>query len=176
MGQHGTVARWIMWLAAGVAAAGSAARAAEPVATFAAREVLGKEWARALVTYTLELKGGRAWPAAVRLVDADGREQPCQLSQVRRHGDGSLASARVSFQTGLRRLGGYTCHLLPEAPAAAAGPRVTDEGSHLTLDNGLVALRLPRTGQRRPAAPLRFAAGAAQLAPREEPGEAGLVP
>lgn len=175
MEQHGTGARWIVCLLAGMAA-GSPARTAEPVATFAAREVLGKEWARTLVTYPLELKAGQARPESVRLVDGEGVERPCQLTQVRRHGDGSLASARVSFYAALPRLGGYTFQLLPEAPAAVAGPRVTDEGPYLTLDNGLVALRLPRTGQRRPAAPLRFGAGTAELVPRDGPGEAGLVP
>ncbi|HOS42991.1 MAG TPA: hypothetical protein PK794_04800, partial [Armatimonadota bacterium] len=123
------------------------ALAAEPVATFAAEERLGLEWAKTLVTYPLELQAGIARPDAVRLVDADGVEQPCQLWRVVTHPDGSLNSARVSFYASLAKNGGYRYRLLAEKPAAPAAPvAVTRADAHLTLDNGITAVRLPREG------------------------------
>src|SRR5437773_1482936 len=65
--------------------------AGETLATFEARDVIGFDWPRTLVTYRVEFRPGRAFPRTVRLVDEDSREQPCQLSRLSKHRDGSMA-------------------------------------------------------------------------------------
>ncbi len=45
---------------------------AAPLATFECQEITGRDWARTLVTYPLELKAGQARPGAVRLTDGQG--------------------------------------------------------------------------------------------------------
>ena len=137
--------------------------AAEPVAVFSAQEYLQLDWARTLVTYRIECKPGQAKADMLRLVDAAGVEQPCQLWQVAAHPDGSLASARVSFFAELKKGGTFSYSLLPEKPAAAA-PSCTagNDGNFLTLENGTVAYRMPKTGEFTFAQPLTF--GSDQMA------------
>ncbi len=138
---------------------GAASGAAEPVAVFEAKEVLGNDWARTLVNYPIDLPAGRAFPEALRLVDAAGNEQPCQVGQIRRHADGSIATARVSLIAALPKLGRFHYRLLPEKPAPAINaPRIIEAGEYLTLENSQVALRLARTKQQRFQTPLRFGA------------------
>jgi hypothetical protein len=130
--------------------------AAEPLATFECQEITGRDWARTLVTYPLELKSGQAQPGAVRLTDGQGQEVPCQLSRLTTDADGSIASARISFYATLHKGGGYRFELTDGKPAAGKPPRATVEGGWLTLDNGLVAIRLP-AGKKQFAKPLAMA-------------------
>ena len=81
----------------GVLLCSSAILTAAPLATFECQEITGRDWARTLVTYPLELKAGQAKPSAVRLTDGQGQEVPCQLSRLTTHADGSIATARISF-------------------------------------------------------------------------------
>ena len=129
---------------------------AATLATFECQEITGRDWARTLVTYPLELKAGQARPGAVRLTDGQGQEVPCQLSRLTTHADGSIASARISFYASLPKGGGYRFELTDGKPAAGKPPRATVEGGWLTLDNGPVAIRLP-AGKKQFAKPLAMA-------------------
>ena len=135
----------------------SEAVAAEPIATFQCVERLQLDWAPTLLTYRVELEPGQAQPNNVRLLDAAGKEHPVQLSRMRKHADGSIASARVSFRAGLPKDGRYSFRLLPEKPQVAGGKLTVDEAAQfLTIDNGATALRLPPTGDHKVDKPLRF--------------------
>ncbi len=127
--------------------------AAAPLATFECQEITGRDWARTLVTYPLELEAGQARPGAVRLTDGQGLEVPCQLSRLTTHVDGSIATARISFYAALPKGGGYRFELTDGKPAAGKPPRTTVDGSWLTLDNGPVVIRLP-AGKKQFAKPL----------------------
>jgi hypothetical protein len=143
------------------AAAGAvAARPGEPLAVFEAWERVGRDWPTTLVTYTVSLPPGRARAERVRIVDMYGRTHPVQLSRVRRHRDGSLASARVSFQAMLPRGGHYRFLLIPGRPPRSPGaPTARTSRGFLLLDNGVTALRLRALGERAFSPPLRLVAG-----------------
>jgi len=81
---------------AGLAGLSGAAAPSKPLATFSATEHMGLAWPRTLVTYRMRPDAGRARVGQVRLVDEAGRPHAAQLSRVRKHADGSIASARVS--------------------------------------------------------------------------------
>lgn len=174
-----------------------AVAAAEPVAVFEAREHLGLDWDRTLVTYSIGTSeadssamaphvplNGAAMPGALRLIDVDtGDEMPFQLWRVRLSEDGSIAAARISFQAALPAGARYRYEFHAGQPASpqtavAPPPIVSEEANHLTLDNGITALRLPPVGRHVPKQPLRFgsdpAAGQAQhgetLSPDVAPG------
>jgi hypothetical protein len=141
----------------GVLLCTTAVLAAEPLATFESQEIMGRDWARTLVTYPLELRAGQARPGAVRVTDGQGQEVPCQLSRLTTHADGSIASARISFYAALPK-GGHYCYTLETGKPMSAGnaPKATVEGGYMTLDNGQVALRL-HAGERNYAGrPLRM--------------------
>jgi hypothetical protein len=122
------------------------------LAVFEAREVLDLDWPRTLVTYRVDLKPGQARPGSVRLLDERGREQPCQLWRVVKHGDGSIASARVSFYAELKKNERYRYELHAGARGTDAAPLAADDrGPFITLDNKIVALRLPRVETHRVA-------------------------
>ncbi len=91
----------------------AAAFAAKPLATFTCKEWLGVDWPRTLVTYKVTFPAKAAKSGQVRLVDADGKEVPMQLSHVTQKG-GYLISAWVSFFTELMKNGSYSYTLLPE--------------------------------------------------------------
>ena len=95
--------------------------AEEPLARYECAERLQLDWAPMVVTSKLELPPAKAASGNVRLVSADGAEQPVQLSRVRLHPDGSIASARVSFRTGLPASGSYSFALVRGKPAAGRG-------------------------------------------------------
>ena len=142
-----------------------AVRAASDVlATFTCTEYIDHDWARTLVTYPVTFKRGQARPGQVHLLDEQGREQPCQCWEARTHNDGSLASVRLSFQAELPKGGRYQYRLVRGALAATARPvRTITEGGYLTLDNGVVALRLPPPGEFTFKTPLRFGNGHAAM-------------
>lgn len=128
-------------------AAALALLAAEPIAVFHCRELLDRDWPRTLVTYQREFAAGIARPGDLRLVDAAGREQPVQVWRVKEHDDGSIASARISFFAELAKRSDYRFELQAAKASAAAGrPEVKLEAEFVTLDNGIVALRLPIAG------------------------------
>jgi hypothetical protein len=131
--------------------------AANPLATFTAKEWLGVDWPRTLVTYRVTFPPGQAKPGMVRLVDAAGAEVPVQLSRVTRR-RGELASAWVTFYAELQKNGSYAYRLLPERPAAAKPVAVETRTDGLTLDNGHVAVRLPAPGAVTYATPRRLEA------------------
>lgn len=116
---------------------------AEPLAVFECREITGREWPRTMVTYKVDLEPGQAKPDGVRLVDAQGQEQPCQFWRVEKHPDGSVKSARVSFFAALPAGGQYRYELVPGRPAPGAPPKVSTDGGFVMLDSGAVAIRLP---------------------------------
>jgi hypothetical protein len=152
--------------------------AAAPLAVFQAREIVAKDWDRTLVTYPVRFSAGQAFADNVRLIDSVERERPYQLSQVERHSDGSIAAARLSFFAALRKQERFVYRLLAEKPTlAVAPPTIADQAKGLTLDNGQVAVRLPRIGSQRLAVPLTFSSDhAAMLAQYGRQAEAGLIP
>jgi hypothetical protein len=132
----------LCWLFAGVPCI------AQDIAAFECRESIGLAWPRTLVTYQRELPAGRAKPGELRLVDAAGKEQPMQLWQVKTHDDGSLKSARISFYAELARGGSYHYELQPRKPAiSSSAPKAQIQNGLITLDNGIVAVRLPAAGK-----------------------------
>ena len=136
----------------------------ESLAVFEAWERIGRDWPATLVTYSLSLPAGRAWPGRVRLLDAADRPQPVQLWRVRRHPDGSLASARVSFRAALPRGGHYRYRLVSGRPAGAeSAPSARRRSGYLVLGNDVTALRLRAPGTRIFAPALR---------PVSDPGQA----
>lgn len=123
--------------------------AAEPLAVFECREVVGKDWPRMMVTYPLEFKPGQAQAGELRLLDGQGKEVTSQVWKVKTHVDGSIATARISFYAELSRGGSYRYTVEAGEPADAGnGPKATVQGGTLTLDSVKVALRLP-AGERR---------------------------
>jgi multiple sugar transport system ATP-binding protein len=133
--------------------AGSLPGLSAPLATFTARERLGVDWPRTLVTYRISLPSRYTRPHAVRLVDDTGQEHPVQLSHVARNRDGAQASARVSFYTALAKNGAYRYQLLPGKPTLPASVKASRAAHALVLENGTVAVRLP-DGTRRFRTPL----------------------
>ncbi len=93
----------------------AAAFAAKPLATFTCKEWLGVDWPHTLVTYKVTFPAKAAKLAQVRLVDADGKEVPVQLSHVVQKG-GYLTSAWVSFFAELKKGGTYSYSLVAEKP------------------------------------------------------------
>jgi len=138
--------------------------APEPLAAFQCTERLGIDWARTLVTYRISLRAGLLRDTSVRLVDAEEKEHPCQLWNVERHKDQSIASARASFMAELPANGAFAYRLLP-GRAAATDPqlRAVNEGGFLTLQNSAVAVRLPAAGQTAFDKPLRFGRDHAEM-------------
>jgi hypothetical protein len=122
--------------------------ASEPLAVFECRETLDRDWPGTLVTYHREFAVGAARIGEVRLVDGKGHEHPVQLWRVTRHDDGSIASARISFLAGLANRGGYRFELHAAKASSVTGhTEVKPEREFVTLDNGVVALRLPKNGE-----------------------------
>lgn len=149
--------------------------AAEPLGQFDCQEITGRDWARTLVTYPLELRSGQARPGGVRLTDDQGQEVPCQLSRLTTHADGSIARARICFYASLPKGGDYRFELAEGKPAAGKPPRATVEGGWLTLDNGPVAIRLP-AGKKQFVKPLAMAGDrAAVLQNLDHLEQAGLA-
>ena len=146
------------WMLAGVVGQ------AGPVATFECREFVGRDWARTLVTYQQEFPAGALRVDAAVLTDAGGNPLPVQLSRVRQYADGSVSSARVSFFAELPKGGSYRYLLQAGEPAAGAPPpRIETDGGLTTLDNGMVAVRLPATGDVKFELPLRMGADHAEM-------------
>jgi hypothetical protein len=119
---------------------------AAPLATFSAKEYLGLEWPRMLVTYPLAFKQGQAREGRVRLVDETGTEQICQLSRVIRYRDRSIRTARLSFYTALAKNGSFRYDLLAEKPAAAEVLPAERLPIRLVLATNQVEARLPAAG------------------------------
>jgi len=130
----------------------------ETLAVFECIERTGHDWHRTLVTYQVEFERGRVTSDTVRLVGADGNEVPCQFWQVKNHEDGSIASAHLSFYAELPKNGSYRFELQSGARNTGQPVEVEDDGVHLTLDNGLTAVRLP-AGKRQFRQPLSMAIG-----------------
>jgi hypothetical protein len=129
---------------------------AAPLATFSCREITGRDWPRTLVTYPVQFPQGQVKPERVHLVDAAGTEQPCQFWQVKSYKDGSIASGRISFYAELPKGGGYQFELQPGKPSSLApSPTAAVKGGMVTLDNRVVALRLP-AGKKSYKTPLAF--------------------
>ncbi|MHB9131770.1 MAG: hypothetical protein ACYDBB_11860 [Armatimonadota bacterium] len=134
-----------------------ATAAPAPLATFTAKEVIGQAWPRTLVTYPLSCKPGQAMPDRLKLVDAEGREQPCQLWRVAKHQDGSVNTARISFMAELQKYGSYRYTLLPEKPAThEMKVTVVDAGDGLVLHNTISGVTLLPSGEKTFTTPLRF--------------------
>lgn len=149
---------------------------AEPLAVFECREIVHRDWPRTLLTYALDLKPGQAKPGEVRLQDAQGKEVSSQMSRLRTHADGSIATARLSFYAELPKGGSYHYSLEAGRPAAAANVlKAAVEGNLLTLDNGVTAIRLP-AGAKQFAKPLTMAGDrAAAMKPLANLEQAGIA-
>ena len=133
------------------------ARAAQPLATFTLTERLNVDWPLTLVNYPVEFPAGKCKPEAVRLVDEQGNQRLVQLWRVRRHPDGSVASARVAFQTDLPPGATRTYQLLAEPPQPQDTPVSAQvQDGYLWLDNGRVGVRLPPPGEVKLEAPAAF--------------------
>ena len=142
----------------------SASPAAETLAVFECQEHLDRDWPRTLVTYQQEFLTGALRNGEVHLLDAAGREQPVQTWRVRKHADGSIASARISFVTELAMGNRYQLKLLPgKSSAVVRPPTVSVSDDFTTLDNGIVALRLPKVGQVKFDPPLAMGADHAAM-------------
>lgn len=130
---------------------------AEPLATFAARDVIGVAWPRTLVTYSTAFQPGEARRDSLRLVDAEGVDYPFQLSRVQLHPDGSVEAARLSFYAELRTRGDYRFHLLPgRAGTHATTLSVTSTAEELLIRNNIAGVVLLPEGERQLSTPLRF--------------------
>lgn len=115
---------------------------------FECREQLNRDWPRTLLIYQREFPAGAARVGEFRLVDADGQEQPFQFWRVKQHPDGSIASARISFSAELNQGGSFRFELQSGKPGNSQNALTAHtEGDLTTLDNGLVALRLPKPGE-----------------------------
>ncbi|MHB9130994.1 MAG: hypothetical protein ACYDBB_07880 [Armatimonadota bacterium] len=137
---------------------------AAPLATFDCREITGHDWARTLVTYPVQFKQGQVKPGNVRLVDAAGTEQPCQFSRVERYKDGSLKTGRLSFYAELPKGNSYHYELQPGKPGKlTASPTASVKNTVLTLDNSVMAVRIP-AGRKIYKTPLSFCADHAKAA------------
>ena len=104
----------------------------------------------------------------VRLVDREGNEHPFQLWRVERSGDGTIASARISFYAALPANGSYRYELVSGSPAPVENvPFAKSEGllrkKSLLLDNGVTAVRLPPLGRHNFTPPLRFGSSQAEM-------------
>lgn len=173
----------ILLLAMMTSLGGTAAVAAQPLAKLECREILNLDWQRTLVTYQLVREGYQpteserksmpdpSSPAYVTfkaktagqelyLIDtAKKKDVPLQLWQVTKDADGNIQTARLSFFAQLKPNGSYSYELgaRPARPIAIHIPVGTEtQGSFLTLDNGKVALRLPKPGQVKFDQPLPF--------------------
>lgn len=130
----------------------------ETLATFQAHERLGLDWPATLVTYRATFAPGKAYPGRLRLEDAAGVEVPVQLSMVELHEDGSVARARVSFMAALAREGNWTYRLVVGPPQRVESAcKASHEKDYLTLENGVLAVRLPSPGHHDFDPPLSFA-------------------
>ena len=154
-----------LWLAFGLCAALTApALGAEPLAGFECVERLGLDWPRTMLTYRVSFPPGQAQAGQLRLLDDGGRAHPVQLWRMKRHGDGSIASARVSFMAALPAKGRLRRSLVAGPPTRAPSKlSASPSGNVLTLDNGIVAIRLPRAGEHRFAKPLRLGSSQAEM-------------
>ena len=151
-------------------------RGAESLATFECREITGRDWSRALVTYPVQFPQGRVKPGNVRLVDSAGAEQPCQFWRVEAYPDGSIRSGRISFYAELPKGGSYRFQLQPGRPAQPpASPTSAVNSGLLTLDNGVVAIRFP-AGKKTCDIPLAFCSSHAQAAQEGKPGKPEIAP
>jgi hypothetical protein len=103
-----------------------------------------------LLTYDVEFKSGQARTDALSLRDAEGAAVPSQLSDVERHGDGSIRKAKVSFYAALPADGNQR-YVLTTTTRRDARPSldvkpVTVSGAGngaVTLSNSYTAVRLP---------------------------------
>lgn len=148
----------------GAVSATLAEETAKPLAVFTCRERLGYDWPRTMVTYRVEFPAGACRVESAALLDGGGQAVPCQFWRVKRHADGSVAEARLSFMAELKKNGSYRYELRPGTPAqppqAAAA---ANDGRFLLLQNGVTALRLPGSGSFEFEKPLRFGNAQAEM-------------
>ena len=136
-------------------APGLRAEPPEPLAVFVAKEHLGIDWPRTLVTYRVTFATPVA-PDDTRLLDTSEREVAFQLSNVQPAADGRIASAWVSFFAELEKYGEYRFALMPGLPTSPSNVRATAEDDHIMLENQVTAVRLP-SGRRRFETPVSLA-------------------
>lgn len=109
---------------------------------------------------------GKTTGADLHLFEAAGKEVPSQLWQVTKDAEGNILAARLSFFAELKAKGSYAYELRtgPLGPTsreyllrlASAKPIHDAPDQYLTLDNGKVALSLPKEGQVKFDQPLPF--------------------
>lgn len=137
--------RLTLWLV--VSGCATAVSGSPRLAEFRAVEHLGIDWPRTMVTYRVKFPPGRVRPGRVRLVGPDAAERRFQLWRVKKHADGSIASARISFLAALAKDGEYCYRLLAGRPAKfKAHVAVHRNKDAVVLDNGIAACRLPGEG------------------------------
>lgn len=86
--------------------------------TIRLREYVGRTWADELVHYPLEFAPGQVPGGALRVLDADGRETPAQLTEVMLHEDGSLGAASLAMVVTLEPQAELEWRLFPGTPSA----------------------------------------------------------
>ncbi|MBM4036427.1 MAG: hypothetical protein FJ291_32225, partial [Planctomycetes bacterium] len=86
---RGLVSAWLVAL-------GAAGLGAE-VRTLEIREFLGHTWTNELDGCRLEFKPGQCWPKGIRLLDEAGKALPIQITDLKTHPDGSLATGTLWF-------------------------------------------------------------------------------
>jgi hypothetical protein len=136
----------------------------EVIARFDAREVLGLDWQRTLVTYPVTLQGKQRKPEQLQVMDADGKEQPFQISHVAYDEKTKVTKARLSFFAELPKNGSYHYELRAGTRRTLSSPvAAKNDGEYLVLDNGVVAIRLPKAGDFHFNTPLKFGQSQAEM-------------
>lgn len=104
------------------------------------------EWPDTLLTYRLDFSGDRVFADRLALFDSATDEQvPFQLSTVQLAGDGSLASAQLSFIAGLGSGEERRFMLAKERPQPfPEAVKVRQERDGQWIDNGRFAVKLPQ--------------------------------
>ena len=125
--------------------------AAEPLGALSLSEPLGVAWQDQLVSHDLAFIPGVLDQPLVGARESDGdRQVPCQVTDVVRHRDGSVASIKVWLMVSMAPRESRELVFVRDAtPVAAGGVEVTEEKDTLLITTdapGRVGLRIPRGG------------------------------
>jgi len=118
------------------------------------KDCVGREWRNELIHYELEFRRGDFPQRQARLIDANGREAPVQLTEVATYKDGSLKKAVVSLVASLKPNEVKEWKLLPGPCTAAGDLEVKRAGDALEVTTSLTGARF-HLGEKRfdPPAP-----------------------
>jgi hypothetical protein len=118
---------------------------AEPLGRLSLHDAIGHDWTNELVSFSVsQFPSGRAYADRLRIVDSAGKGYPVQVAEASTHADGSLSACVVWTRVNLPANG--SIELILEAGQATAPDvpaRASRDDASLTLENGLIAVRLP---------------------------------